>query len=60
MTGLTAVADDLTGANGLGGRWSGRGAAVVVSRFETWLRGASGCRILDAETRLLGPGAARA
>jgi uncharacterized protein YgbK (DUF1537 family) len=60
VTPLTAVADDLTGANGLGGRWAGRGAAVCVARRVDWLRTEAGCRILDAETRLLGPGAARA
>jgi len=60
VTRLTAVADDLTGANGLGGRWAGRGAAVCVARRVDWLRTEAGCRILDAETRLLGPGAARA
>jgi uncharacterized protein YgbK (DUF1537 family) len=60
VTRLTAVADDLTGANGLGGRWAGRGAAVCVARQVDWLRTEAGCRILDAETRLLTPGAARA
>ena len=56
---LSAVADDLTGANGLGGRWAGRGSEVLVARDPAWLRAAAGCRILDVETRLLGPGAAR-
>jgi D-threonate/D-erythronate kinase len=59
VTRLTAVADDLTGANGLGGRWAGRGAAVCVARRVDWLRTEAGCRILDAETRMLGPGPAR-
>ena len=57
---LQAVADDMTGANGLGGRWAGRGRDVCVARKEAWLRGEAGCRILDVETRLLSPGAARA
>ncbi|HTB23418.1 MAG TPA: four-carbon acid sugar kinase family protein [bacterium] len=60
VTRLTAVADDLTGANGLGGRWAGRGTAVCVSRRADWLRDEGGCRVLDAETRMLGPGPARA
>lgn len=57
---LRAVADDLTGANGLGGRWAGRGEPVCVARGVEWLRGEAGCLVLDAETRLLGAGAARA
>ena len=57
---FTAVADDLTGANSLGGRWAGRGAGVCVSRHLDALRGVNACRILDVETRHLGPGAARA
>jgi uncharacterized protein YgbK (DUF1537 family) len=56
---LTATADDLTGANGLAGRWSGRGGAVWVARTEGALRGLDGCRILDLESRFLAPGAAR-
>lgn len=57
---LTAVADDLTGANGVAGRWAGRGVEVSVARRASWLRGEAGCRVLDVETRLLAPGAARA
>jgi uncharacterized protein YgbK (DUF1537 family) len=60
VTRLTAVADDLSGANSLGGRWAGRGAAVCVSRRAEWLRDGQGCRILDVETRMLAPGPARA
>jgi len=60
VTRLLAVADDLTGANGLGGRWAGRGADVCVAGSAAELRGEDGCRVLNAETRLLAPGAARA
>jgi uncharacterized protein YgbK (DUF1537 family) len=57
---LLALADDLTGAHGLAGRWAGRGAPVWVARGAGALRGLPGSRVLSVETRFLGADAARA
>jgi uncharacterized protein YgbK (DUF1537 family) len=55
-----AVADDLTGAQGLAGRWAGRRGPAWVATQAGSLRGLAGPRVLSAETRFLEPAAARA
>jgi len=57
---LLAVADDLTGAQGLAGRWAGRRGPAWVAASALALRGLKGPRVLSVESRFLGPGAARA
>jgi len=57
---LLALADDLTGAHGLAGRWAGRGAPVWVARTPVALRDVEGSRVLSVETRFLGEAQARA
>ena len=60
MRPLLALADDLTGAHGLAGRWAGRGESVWVARSAAELRRRTGSRVLSVETRFLGAEQARA
>lgn len=54
------MADDLTGAQGLAGRWAGRPGPAWVGLDAAALRGLGGPQVLSAETRFGGPEAARA